>query len=89
MKEAQGFDILLETARYVVGIAPEMRSVEFVGDILYHETNFSQSPFRLGGGTVRKCAIVAGRLVQDPMNEKDDLLGRRRYVAARLSVTGR
>ena len=84
MKEAEGFDILLESARYILGIAPETRSVEFVGDILHYETNFGQPPSRLGGGTEGKCAIVAGRLVQNPMDEKDDLFGGRRYVAARL-----
>ena len=88
MKEAQSFDVLLESARYVVGIAPETRSVEFVHDILHHETNFSQPASRLGGGTEGKCAIVARRLVQDPMDEKDDLLGGGRYVAAGLSLAG-
>ena len=84
MKEAQSFDVLLKSARYVVGIAPETRSVEFVRDILHHKTNFSQLTSCLGGGTEGKCAIVGGRLVQDPMDEKDDLLGGGRYIAARL-----
>ena len=88
MKEAQSLNVLLESARYVVGIAPETRSVEFVCDILHHEMYFSQPPSRLRGGTEGKCAIVAGRLVQDPMDEKDGLLGGGRYVATRLRLAG-
>ena len=84
MKEAQCFDVLLKSTRYIVGIAPETGSVEFVHDTLHHETNFSQSSSRLRGSAERKFAIIAGRLVQDPMDEKDDLLGGGRYVAARL-----
>jgi hypothetical protein len=85
MKEAESFDVLLESASYVVGIAPETRSVEFVSDILHHETNFIQLPSRLGSGTEGKSSVIAGRFVQDAMDEKDDLLGGGRDVAARLS----
>ena len=80
MKEAQGFDVLLEPAGYVVGITPETRSVEFVSDILHHKTK-SSNPSRLG-------SCIAGGLVQDSMDEKDDLPGGGRDVAARLNQVG-
>lgn len=64
MNEAQSFGIFLQPTRYVMGIAPEARSVEFVGDIPQHGMNFSQLLLRLSGGAKGKNMAVTGRLIQ-------------------------
>jgi len=86
MAEAQSLDILLESARHIMGITPETRPVEFMGNILHYEANLGQLPLRLDGGAERKCALIARRLVHNAMYEEDDLFGGGRYVTARLSV---
>ena len=84
MNEAQSFGIFLQPTRYVMGIAPEARSVEFVGDIPQHGMNFSQLLLRLSGGAKGKNMAVTGRLIQYSLKEKDNLLGGRRYISIHL-----
>jgi hypothetical protein len=56
--EAQCFDILLKSTRYVLSIAPEAGPNKFTGDAPQHDMNFGQLLLRLGCSAERKSTVV-------------------------------
>jgi len=56
--EAQCFDILLKTTRYVLSIPPETRADKFMGDTLQQGMNFGQLLLRLGCGAEREYTVI-------------------------------
>lgn len=58
MDEAQCFDVLLKSTRYVLNIAPEARADKFPGDTPQHGMDFSHLLLRFRCSAERKSTVV-------------------------------